>query len=82
MLFRLHGVLSSKHSIMTTVNACRVLITIKKRRKKMERKRLRKLVGPILLVAVLVIILPSEAVFGQSEELTPDEIILLSHLPD
>jgi len=58
------------------------LITIKKGRKKMERKRLRKLVVPILLVAALVITLPSEAVFGQSAELTPDEMVILSHLPD
>jgi len=48
----------------------------------MERKRLRKLVVPILLVAALVITLPSEAVFGQSAELTPDEMVILSHLPD
>ena len=48
----------------------------------MERKSLRKLFVPILLVVALVIIVPSETVFGQSAELTPDEIILLSHLPD
>jgi branched-chain amino acid transport system substrate-binding protein len=48
----------------------------------MEKKRLRKLVGPILLVVALVLTLPSEAVFGQSAELTPDEVVLLSHLPD
>jgi branched-chain amino acid transport system substrate-binding protein len=48
----------------------------------MERERLRKIVVPILLVAALVINLPSEAVFGQSAELTPDEVVLLSHLPD
>ena len=48
----------------------------------MEKRRLRKRVGSILLVAALVILLPSEAIFGQSAELTPDEIVLLSHLPD
>ncbi len=48
----------------------------------MEREKLRKRVVPILLVAALVITLPSEALFGQSAELTPDEMVLLSHLPD
>lgn len=47
----------------------------------MERKRLRKLVVPILLVAVLVIALPSVALSGPAG-LTPDEAVLLSHLPD
>jgi branched-chain amino acid transport system substrate-binding protein len=51
------------------------------RRKKMERKRLRKLVVPILTVAVLVIALPSVAVSGPAG-LTEDEMVLLSHLPD
>ena len=46
----------------------------------MER-RLRKLVVPILLVAGLVIALPSVAV-SESAKLTPDEMVLLSHLPD
>jgi len=47
----------------------------------MERKRLRKLVVPILTVAVLVIALPSVAVSGPAG-LTEDEMVLLSHLPD
>jgi len=51
------------------------------RRKKMERKRFRKLVVPILTVAVLVIALPSVAVSGPAG-LTEDEMVLLSHLPD
>jgi len=48
----------------------------------MEWKGLSKLVVPILLVAALVITLPPEAVFGQSAELTPNERVILSHLPD
>ncbi|NOQ18817.1 MAG: ABC transporter substrate-binding protein [Desulfobacterales bacterium] len=47
----------------------------------MERKRFRKLVVPILTVAVLVIALPSVAVSGPAG-LTEDEMVLLSHLPD
>ena len=47
----------------------------------MEKKRLQKLVVPILLFAVLVIALPSVAV-SEPAELTPDEMVLLSHLPD
>ena len=48
----------------------------------MERKGLSKLVVSILLVAALVITLSSEAVFGQSAEVTPDEKVILSHLSD
>jgi len=48
----------------------------------MERKRLQKLVVPVLLVAVLVIALPSAAVSAGPAKLTPDETVLLSHLPD
>ena len=47
----------------------------------MERKKLRKLVVPILLVAVLAFALPSAAVSGTAK-LSPDETVLLSHLPD
>ncbi len=46
----------------------------------MERK-LRKLGIPILLVAVMVMALPS-VVLSDSAKLTPDEMVLLSHLPD
>jgi len=48
----------------------------------MERKRFRKLVVFILLFAVLVIALPSVAVSELSTGLTPDEMVILSHLPD
>ena len=47
----------------------------------MERKRLRKLVVPILLVAVLVIGLPSVAISGPAKP-SADEMVILSHLPD
>ena len=46
----------------------------------MERK-LRKLVVPSVLVALLLMTLPSVAVSGPGG-LTPDEAVLLSHLPD
>jgi branched-chain amino acid transport system substrate-binding protein len=55
-------------------------ISDQERRKQMERS-LRKLVVPIVLVAVLVVALPSIAVSG-SAGLTQDELVLLSHLPD
>ena len=47
----------------------------------MQRKRLAKLLVPVLFAAVLAVALPSAAVSG-SAELSPDEMVLLSHLPD
>ena len=45
------------------------------------KRRLRKLMVPSLLVAVMVMALPS-VVLSDSAKLTPDEMVLLSHLPD
>jgi len=47
----------------------------------MERKRLRKLVVPVLLVAVMVIGLPSVVISGPAK-ISADEMVILSHLPD
>ena len=47
----------------------------------MDRKKLRKLVVPISLIAVLVMALPSIAVSGPAG-LSQDEMVILSHLPD
>jgi branched-chain amino acid transport system substrate-binding protein len=47
----------------------------------MERKRVARGVVPVLLAAVLVVALPLAAVSGP-KDLSPDEIVLLSHLPD
>jgi hypothetical protein len=55
-------------------------ISHQERRKRMER-RLQKLVVPILLVTVLVVAIPSAAI-SAGAKLTPDEMVLLSHLPD
>jgi len=46
------------------------------------KRRLQKPVIPILLVAVLIIALPSVAVSELPPGLTEDEVVLLSHLPD
>jgi len=44
-------------------------------------KSLRNLVVPIFLISVLVMVLPSKAISGPAG-ITPDEAVLLSHLPD
>jgi branched-chain amino acid transport system substrate-binding protein len=46
------------------------------------KRKLQKPVIPILLVAVLIIALPSVAVSELPPGLTQDEVVLLSHLPD
>ncbi len=47
----------------------------------MKRKRLRKLIISVFLLAVLVMTLPAISV-SASVEITPDEKVILSHLPD
>src|SRR5210317_1197742 len=47
----------------------------------MEKKGFQKFVVPVLLIALLFIALPTVAV-SASEELSADEKVILSHLPD